>query len=169
MQSLDDASANHHDLTSPTGRGRAEKRAGGGRLADAVGLLGSEGARALGHAGSRLCGVQRRTRTVPDRHREHDESGTVQRLWDHMPPTPGTEHEISGVEINPAGLLPHEFAYFTYAGSQTAPPCTEGVTWIVLRTPVEVSTEQIEAFAKLYPHDVRPLQPRNGRAINESP
>jgi len=96
-------------------------------------------------------------------------NATVQRLWDHMPPTPGTEHEISGVEIDPAGLLPRELAYFTYAGSQTAPPCAEGVTWIVLKTPVEVSTAEIEAFAKLYPHDVRPLQPLNGRTVKESP
>lgn len=27
---------------------------------------------------------------------------------------------------------------------------------------------QIEAFAKLYPHDVRPLQPLNGRVVQES-
>jgi carbonic anhydrase len=96
-------------------------------------------------------------------------NATVQRLWDHMPLTPGTEHEIAGVDVDPAGLLPREFGYFTYAGSQTAPPCTEHVTWIVLKTPLEVSAAQIEAFAKLYPHDVRPLQPLNGRAVKESP
>jgi carbonic anhydrase len=50
----------------------------------------------------------------------------------------------------------------------SAPPCTEGVTWFVLRTPVEVSPAQIAAFAKLYPHDVRPLQPLNGRVVEES-
>jgi carbonic anhydrase len=42
------------------------------------------------------------------------------------------EEEIPGVEINPAGLLPHAAAYYTYIGSVTAPPCTEGVTWYVL-------------------------------------
>jgi carbonic anhydrase len=95
-------------------------------------------------------------------------NATVQRLWDHMPPVPGTEHEIGGLEIDPAGLLPRAFGYFTYAGSQTAPPCTEGVTWIVLKTPVEVSAAEIDAFAKLYPHDVRPVQPLNGRVVRES-
>jgi carbonic anhydrase len=93
---------------------------------------------------------------------------TAQRLWDHMPPTPGTEHEITGVEIDPTGLLPRELGYYTYAGSQTAPPCTEGVTWFVLTTPMEISPAQIEAFAKLYPHDVRPLQALNGRVVKES-
>jgi carbonic anhydrase len=53
-------------------------------------------------------------------------------------------------------------------GSVTAPPCTEGVTWFVLKTPVEVSSGQISAFANLYPHDVRPIQPLNGRVVKES-
>jgi carbonic anhydrase len=38
----------------------------------------------------------------------------------------------------------------------------------VLKTPVDISAEQISAFAKLYPHDVRPLQPLNGRVVKES-
>ncbi len=55
-----------------------------------------------------------------------------------------------------------------YTGSLTAPPCTESVIWYVLKTPVEISSAQIEAFAKLYPHDVRPVQPLNGRVIQVS-
>jgi carbonic anhydrase len=53
-------------------------------------------------------------------------------------------------------------------GSLTAPPCSEGVPWVVLKTAVEISEEQINAFAQLYPHDVRPLQPLNGRVVDES-
>ena len=70
--------------------------------------------------------------------------------------------------IDPADMLPHDKGYYTYPGSQTAPPCSEGVTWFVLKTPVEVSAEQIQAYARLYPHDVRPLQPLNGRVVKES-
>lgn len=93
---------------------------------------------------------------------------TVQKIWDHMSATKGGEQEVSGVDVNPADLLPHDLSYYLYVGSLTAPPCTEGVTWYVLKAPVEISTEQIEAFAKLYPHDVRPLQPLNGRVVKES-
>jgi carbonic anhydrase len=32
----------------------------------------------------------------------------------------------------------------------------------------EISAKQIKAFAELYPHDVRPLQPLNGRVVRES-
>jgi carbonic anhydrase len=95
-------------------------------------------------------------------------NATMQRLWKHMPQTPGKEELIAGVEVNPAGLLPRDTSYYTYMGSQTAPPCTEGVTWFVLKTPVEISAEEISTFAALYPQDVRPLQPLNGRVVRES-
>ncbi len=92
----------------------------------------------------------------------------VQRLWDHMPKVKGSEQEIPGVAIDPAGVLPRDLSYYRYMGSSTAPPCNEGVIWVVLKTPVTVSPEQIAAFAALYPHDVRPLQPLNGRVVQES-
>jgi carbonic anhydrase len=93
---------------------------------------------------------------------------TVQQLWEHMPKSESKEQEVPGVEVNPGGMLPHEAAYYRYMGSLTAPPCTEGVTWFVLKTPLEISAQQIDAFAKLYPHDVRPLQPLNGRVVKAS-
>jgi carbonic anhydrase len=95
-------------------------------------------------------------------------NSTIQQIWEHMPKTEGKEQEIPGLEINPAGLLPHDLAYYTYTGSLTAPPCSEGVTWFVLKSPLDISREEIDAFAKLYPHDVRPLQPLNGRIVKES-
>jgi carbonic anhydrase len=95
-------------------------------------------------------------------------NSTIQQIWEHMPKTEGNEEKIAGVEVNPAGLLPRNTSYYTYMGSLTAPPCSEGVTWFVLKNPVDISADQIEAFRKLYPHDVRPLQPLNGRVVKES-
>ena len=95
-------------------------------------------------------------------------NATVEQLWQYMPKTESKEQEVAGVEINPAGLLPRDTAYYMYMGSLTAPPCTEQVTWFVLKTPMEVSSGQIDAFAKLYSHDVRPVQPLNGRIVQES-
>jgi carbonic anhydrase len=95
-------------------------------------------------------------------------NATIRQLWDHMPKTEGKEEEILGVEVNPAGLLPRDTSHYMYVGSLTAPPCTEGVTWFVLKTPMEISAEQISAFAKLYPNDVRSPQPLNGRVVKES-
>jgi carbonic anhydrase len=91
-------------------------------------------------------------------------NATIQQIWDHMPKTESKEEEIPGVAINPQACCP----YYAYTGSLTAPPCSEGVRWFVLKTPVDVSAEQINAFAKLYPHNVRPLQPLDGRVVTES-
>lgn len=93
---------------------------------------------------------------------------TVKTVWQHMPSREGQE-EVAGIEINPGELLPRDTAaYYIYIGSVTAPPCTEGVTWLVLKTPIEMSTEQIQAFAKLYPNNARPPQPLNGRVVKQS-
>jgi carbonic anhydrase len=94
-------------------------------------------------------------------------NGTVQQLWEHMPQHEG-QLAVPDLKLNPADMLPPDSHYYTYLGSQTAPPCTEGVRWFVLKTPVELSAEQIAAFAQLYPHDVRPLQPLNGRTVQAS-
>ena len=50
-------------------------------------------------------------------------------------------------------------------GSLTTPPCTEGVTWLVLKSPSQISKDQVAAFAKKYPHNARPVQPLNGRVV----
>jgi carbonic anhydrase len=103
-------------------------------------------------------------------------NATVRKLWAHMPKIESKvlpdlshqEQEVAGIEVDPAGLLPRDLAYYEYAGSVTAPPCTEGVTWYVLKASIDISPEQIAAFARLYPQDVRPLQPLNGRVVKES-
>jgi len=92
---------------------------------------------------------------------------TLQPIWDHMPAHEG-QTAVPGLTLNPGELLPKSTAYYKYQGSQTAPPCNEGVTWYVLKTPIELSQQQIDAFAALYPHDARPPQPLNGRKILES-
>ena len=93
---------------------------------------------------------------------------TVQQVWQHMPQQEG-QTAVSGLSLNPRGMLPpNTSGYFMYMGSTTAPPCTEGVKWLILKTPAEISARQIKAFAKLYPNDVRPPQPLNGRVVKES-
>ena len=94
-------------------------------------------------------------------------NATIQQLWDHMPEREG-QQEVNGVEFSPSGLVPRATAYYMYMGSLTAPPCTEGVMWFVLKTPLNISKEEISAFARLFPHDVRPVQPLNGRIVQES-
>jgi carbonic anhydrase len=70
--------------------------------------------------------------------------------------------------IDPYGLLPFGGAYIRYAGSLTTPPCAETVAWMVLTRPIEVAASDIEAFAKLYPDNSRPVQKLNRRFLLRS-
>ena len=58
--------------------------------------------------------------------------------------------------------------YYTYQGSLTTPPCTETVTWFVLREYAQLSSEQFDAFRHILGNNFRPLQKRNGRAIRST-
>ena len=86
----------------------------------------------------------------------------------HLPGAAGKEEAPAGVDVDVTRLLPANASYITYQGSLTTPPCTEGVTWYVLRTPATASKEQIALFARRYPHNARPVQPLDGREIHAS-
>lgn len=72
------------------------------------------------------------------------------------------------VPLNPGELLPEDRRYYTYMGSLSTPPCTEGVQWVVLRQPVSAAPEQIDIFSRLYPLNARPVQNAAGRRILQS-
>jgi len=90
---------------------------------------------------------------------------TVDAIWSHIPTQKEHEADFKNVRINPAALLPTNRGYFTYTGSLTTPPCSEGVRWIVLKSPSTLSKAEIAIFAAHYPNDARPVQKLNGRKI----
>ena len=93
------------------------------------------------------------------------ENRLIKALWDNLPKEKGKENVVEAVKINALDLLPDNKGYYLYAGSLTTPPCSEEVTWFVLKAPVQVSADQIARFAKLYPMNARPVQPLNDRDI----
>ena len=86
-------------------------------------------------------------------------------IWKNFPAEKEKSIKNASVSVNVADLLPNDHGYYTYLGSLTTPPCSEGVTWYVLKTPVQLSLEQVAAFAKVYPMNARPIQPLNGREL----
>ena len=46
-----------------------------------------------------------------------------------------------------AYVMPPQPGYFSYRGSLTSPPCSEGVLWAVMAQPVRMSGAQLQAFA----------------------
>ncbi len=91
----------------------------------------------------------------------------IQSVWNNLPLEKG-EEVAARVSIDLNALLPTERSYFTYMGSLTTPPCSEGVLWMVMKNPVQISAEQIGIFARLYPMNARPIQQASGRLIKES-
>ena len=91
----------------------------------------------------------------------------VQAVWNNLPLEKG-EEVPANVVLDLNHLLPPDRRYFTYMGSLTTPPCSEGVTWVVMRQPVPLSQEQIDIFARLYPMNARPVQQAAGRLIKQS-
>ena len=91
----------------------------------------------------------------------------VQSVWNNLPLEKGDE-VAANLPLDMGALLPTERSYFTYMGSLTTPPCSEGVLWMVMKNPVQVSAEQIGIFSRLYPMNARPIQSASGRLIKES-
>ena len=92
----------------------------------------------------------------------------IQTLWNYMPLEQNAEVSPPDIEIDLNTLLPDSRNYYTYMGSLTTPPCTEGVLWVVMRQPAKLSKEQIQTFSRLYPNNARPIQPAAGRLIKEN-
>ena len=72
------------------------------------------------------------------------------------------------ISINIADIIPQNTNYYTYTGSLTTPPCTQGVQWIIFKEPMNISTQQVNIFEKIFPHgNARPLQLLHNRIILE--
>ena len=97
-----------------------------------------------------------------------NENPLIGQLWNYIPTEIGKPVEHKKMVFNAADFLPGDQNYYVFNGSLTTPPCSEGIKWYVLKTPIEASPAQIARFARLYPDDARPVQPQNGRKIEES-
>lgn len=92
----------------------------------------------------------------------------IQTVWNNLPLEKSEYVTPPGVTIDVAQLLPPDRSYYTYMGSLTTPPCSEGVLWLVLKQPQQISSEQLAIFSRLYRNNARPVQPNFGRMIKES-
>ncbi|MEE8574071.1 MAG: carbonic anhydrase family protein [Thermodesulfobacteriota bacterium] len=85
-------------------------------------------------------------------------------ILDNLPAAAG-EAVTTDILFNPVSLLPKFRGYYTYDGSLTTPPGTEGVLWLLLKKPIEVSAEQVERLTDLFGSTNRPVQPLNDRKV----
>lgn len=97
------------------------------------------------------------------------ENPALAALLPRMPARGQAERTLSEVQVDPAQLLPAAHGYYAYEGSLTAPPCTEGVLWIVMKQPLELSAAQLAQLGQMFPANARPVQPLHDRVVTESP
>jgi carbonic anhydrase len=89
-------------------------------------------------------------------------------LWARFPRIVGNEIAFPNVRLDVTKILPADRSYYTYEGSLNMPPCTEGVTWLVLKQPLTASAGQIREFTAQHSANARPGQPLNGRQVRVS-
>jgi carbonic anhydrase len=99
--------------------------------------------------------------------RKGKENKALKAVFDNAPSDVGTDAKpVAGAKVDLKAILPSQTGYFTYGGSLTVPPCSEGVVWYVLKTPVEVSEAQIAKFHDVIHGDTnRPMQPIGDRTV----
>jgi carbonic anhydrase len=91
----------------------------------------------------------------------------IQTIWNNLPLE--KNDVVAPLQLLDVGeILPQKREYFTYMGSLTTPPCSEGVLWLVMKEPMSAAPAQMALFSRLYPLNARPLQPSSGRVIKES-
>jgi carbonic anhydrase len=88
----------------------------------------------------------------------------LETLWQLLPAYEGAERPLNTV-FNAIDLLPADRRTIRYEGSLTTPPCTEGVLWLMMMNPVEVSQAQVDRFRTIFVNNNRPIQPLNNRRV----
>jgi len=96
--------------------------------------------------------------------------------WHMLPPLPHSKseeetHEISkAIDLNM--MIDNKnsgMEYYSYMGSLTTPPCTEGVQWVVMTNPDHVDKNQLLYFYNVLHHsNFRTPQPLNGRSVTRN-
>jgi carbonic anhydrase len=97
-----------------------------------------------------------------------EDNPLVHEVWNDLPKEKDKEEHFNNIQIDVSRLLPSDRGYYTFDGSLTTPPCSEGVTWYVLEHPVTVTAAEIDQFSKLYRDNARPTQPLYDRVVLES-
>jgi carbonic anhydrase len=80
-------------------------------------------------------------------------------------PQKTTSDPVTISDLNVANAFTDLSSYYTYSGSLTTPPCSETVTWLVLKQQAELSASQYQEFRKVLGNDFRPVQAQNGRMV----
>ena len=88
-----------------------------------------------------------------------------QSISSNLPKSKSVEQHLENIMVDVNDLLPAKRTTYRYDGSLTTPPCSEGVKWIIMTTPVQVSAERIANFRAVMHSNNRPVQKLYGRSV----
>ena len=97
--------------------------------------------------------------------KEGKHNSNFDQLIKHLPNGPGEKKTHDSIDVDINVNVPKDLYAYHYVGSLTTPPCSENVQWLVLRSPISMSNEQITAFSSRLKNNNRPTQPVNERTL----
>ena len=86
-------------------------------------------------------------------------------VYKELPKEKGELVVADQVTRNPQDLIPKDHGYLQYMGSFTTPPCTEGIRWIMMKTPISITPAVFAKFKEIVGGNNRPVQNLNDRKI----
>lgn len=100
-------------------------------------------------------------------YKEGKQNNELGKVWQYIPENMGEKQVLKKV-TDANLLLPKDHSYYRFNGSLTTPPCTEGVSWFVMKSIETVSIDQISEFVHVMHHENnRPVQHLNARLVIE--
>jgi carbonic anhydrase len=102
-----------------------------------------------------------------DDSKHYAENPILKKIIDNTPRKHDAYNQTgAGLSLDPSKLIPMESEHvFTYAGSLTTPPCSEGVSWYVLSEPLKVTPAQIRQLEKFFESNSRIVQNTAARTV----
>lgn len=96
-----------------------------------------------------------------------------QTVLDNVPQEASGKKTDANITINPSALLPaaldpSDLDFYSFAGSLTTPPCSEGVQWYLLSKIITISAAQLEQLKSFYSDNARSPQNVNGRVLSST-
>lgn len=95
-------------------------------------------------------------------------SPLLETLLAHVPAARSGDRAVPGVQVDARDVLPAQRGYYRYTGSLTDTPCTEGVSWLVMKQPLSLSAEQLARWKQHFADNMRAAQPLNARRVAQS-
>jgi carbonic anhydrase len=97
--------------------------------------------------------------------KEGAHNGNFDQLIKYLPNAAGEKKTYDSISIEIGINVPKEMDAWHYVGSLTTPPCSENVQWLVMKNPISMSKEQVDAFSSRLHHNNRPTQQMNKRTL----